>query len=125
MSRCASSSTGKTGNTSAIPAPALLDTSSSSRTSCKENYGHDDAVPDRRSRAPSTSSSRRSSDYLLEPDTLMGNAAVLHAAGASWTIGTGYFDGINYGLFYSDRMLDRIVSKEVAEVRRLDGQARS
>ena len=43
------------------------------------------------------------SDYLLEADTLMGNAAVLYLTGASWTIGTGNFDGINYGLFYSDR----------------------
>ncbi len=40
----------------------------------------------------------------------MGVAAVMTATGASWTIGTRYFDGINYGLFYSDRMLDRIVS---------------
>ena len=43
------------------------------------------------------------SDYLLEPDTLMGNAAVMTATGGSWTIGTKYFDGINYGLFYTDR----------------------
>ncbi len=59
------------------------------------------------------------SDYLLEPDTLMGNAAVMMATGGSWAIGSHDFDGINYGLFYSDRLLDRIVSAEVAEVRRL------
>jgi Fe-S oxidoreductase len=62
------------------------------------------------------------SDYLLEPDTLMGNAAVMTATGGSWTIGSQNFDGINYGLFYSDRLLDRIVSAEVAEVRRLKGK---
>ena len=27
------------------------------------------------------------SDYLLEADTLMGNAAVMHVTGGSWTIG--------------------------------------
>ncbi|MHC4965541.1 MAG: (Fe-S)-binding protein [Planctomycetota bacterium] len=62
------------------------------------------------------------SDYLLEADTLMGNAAVLQATGGSWTIGTGNFDGINYGLFYSDRMMERIVNNVVAEVRRLKGR---
>ena len=44
------------------------------------------------------------------------------ATGGSWTIGSQNFDGINYGLFYSDRLLDRIVSAEVDEVRRLDGK---
>lgn len=62
------------------------------------------------------------SDYLLEADTLMGNAAVMHVTGGSWTIGTGNLDGINYGLFYSDRMMERIVKKVVAEVRRLKGK---
>ena len=62
------------------------------------------------------------SDYLLEADTLMGNAAVMHVTGASWTIGTGDFDGINYGLFYSDRIMERITHKMVAEVRRLKGR---
>ncbi|MEW6074305.1 MAG: (Fe-S)-binding protein [Planctomycetota bacterium] len=62
------------------------------------------------------------SDYLLEPDTLMGNAAIMAVTGGSWTIGTGNYDGINYGLFYSDRMMERIVKNEVAEVRRLKGR---
>jgi Fe-S oxidoreductase len=62
------------------------------------------------------------SDYLLEADTLMGNAAVMHVTGGSWTIGTGNFDGINYGLFYSDRMMERIVRRVVEEVRRLKGR---
>jgi Fe-S oxidoreductase len=62
------------------------------------------------------------SDFLLEPDTLMGNAAVMAVTGGSWTIGTGNYDGINYGLFYSDRLMERIVKNEIAEVRRLGGQ---
>jgi Fe-S oxidoreductase len=52
----------------------------------------------------------------------MGNAAVMHVTGGSWTIGTKNFDGINYGLFYSDRMMERIVQSEVAELRRLKGK---
>ena len=53
------------------------------------------------------------SDYLMEPDTLMGNAAVLYASGDwdRWTIGTLNFDAINYGLFYSDWHLENIIKQ--------------
>ncbi|MCP4574577.1 MAG: (Fe-S)-binding protein [bacterium] len=62
------------------------------------------------------------SDYLMEPDTLMGNAAVLYAAGDwdRWTIGTDNFDGINYGLFYSDWHLENIIKRLLGEVDRLN-----
>ena len=59
------------------------------------------------------------SDYLMEADTLMGNAAVFRATGDSWTIGTGYFDGINYGLFYNDQILEHVLQKVHAEAERL------
>lgn len=64
------------------------------------------------------------SDYLLEPDTLMGNAAVIYAAGDwdKWTIGTGNYDGINYGLFYSDWHLESIIKQLIEEVDRLKGK---
>jgi len=62
------------------------------------------------------------SDYLLEADTLMGNAAMLHATKTSWTIGSGNFDGIDYGLFYSDAMWERIIKAQVAEIHRLGGK---
>jgi Fe-S oxidoreductase len=62
------------------------------------------------------------SDYLLEADTLMGNAAVLHATGTSWTIGSSNFDGIDYGLFYSDRMWERVINAQVEEIKRLKGK---
>jgi len=63
------------------------------------------------------------SDYLMEPETLMGNAAVLYASGDwdKWTIGTGNYDGINYGLFYSDWHLENIIKQLVGEVARLRG----
>jgi Fe-S oxidoreductase len=106
------------GNTSAIPVPALKDTCEFLEEELRENYGVDLKFPIDVEGAeyvffPAVS------DYLLEPDTLMGNAAVMHVTGGSWTIGTGNYDGINYGLFYSDRMMERIVKNEVAEVRRL------
>ena len=59
------------------------------------------------------------SDFLMEAETLMGNAAVFRATGDSWTIGTGYFDGINYGLFYSDQVLEHVVKKIHTEAQRL------
>jgi Fe-S oxidoreductase len=109
---------GKTHNTSAIPAAALRDTCEFLEEDCRDTHHMKISFPMDREDCeyiffPAVS------DYLLEPDTLMGVAAVMTATGASWTIGTHYFDGINYGLFYSDRMLDRIVAMEVEELRRL------
>jgi Fe-S oxidoreductase len=114
---------GKTGNTSAIPVPALIDTLEFLSEEIKEEKGVDVPFPvDKEGREfvffPAVS------DYLLEPDTLKGIALTFHAAGEDerWTIGTGYYDGINYGLFYSDWCAERIVNKEVAETARLHGR---
>ncbi len=114
---------GKSANTSAIPAPAMIDTCEFLEEELEELTGKTIKFPiDQEDREyvffPAVS------DYLLEPDTLMGNAAVLYAAGDqdNWTIGTKYFDGINYGLFYNDSILGRIIDKEISEVRRLKGK---
>jgi Fe-S oxidoreductase len=109
------------GNTSAIPAAALKDTCEFLEEEFRDNFQVEVKFPIEVEGAeyvffPAVS------DYLLEPDTLMGNAAVMHVTGGSWTIGTKNFDGINYGLFYSDRMMERIVHNVVAEVRRLKGR---
>ncbi len=110
------------GNTSAIPVPALKDTCEFLEEEFEDIYGVDyikypfDVEGAEYVFFPAVS------DYLLEADTLMGNAAVMHLTGGSWTIGTGNYDGINYGLFYSDRMMERIVNNVVAEVRRLKGK---
>ena len=109
------------GNTSAIPAEALRDTCEFIEEELQENFNVDVKFPIDVEGAeyvffPAVS------DYLLEPDTLMGNAAVMHVTGGSWTIGTKNFDGINYGLFYSDRLMERIVKNVVAEVKRLKAE---
>jgi len=110
---------GKTGNTSAIPLPALLDNLEFLEEELEESKAHKISFPVDRADAdyiffPAVS------DYLMEADTLMGIAAVMEASQASWTIGSGYFDGINYGLFYSDWALERIIQKLVGEARRLN-----
>jgi Fe-S oxidoreductase len=114
---------GKTGNTSAIPVPALLDTLEFLQDDIKDEKGWEVSFPvDQPGREfvffPAVS------DYLLEADTLKGIAATFHAAGATdmWTIGTGYYDGINYGLFYSDWCAERIIQKEIEETKRLKGR---
>lgn len=112
---------GKTGNTSAIPVPALKDTCEFLTEELHDIYGVDIDYPFDIEGAeyvffPAVS------DYIMEADTLMGNAAVMYVTGGSWTIGTGNYDGINYGLFYSDRMMERIVKRVVEEVRRLGGK---
>jgi len=109
------------GNTSAIPVPALRDTCEFLEEELRDIYAVDIKFPFDVEGAeyvffPAVS------DFLLEADTLMGNAAVMHVTGGSWTIGTGNYDGINYGLFYSDRMLERIVTNVIGEVRRLNGR---
>ncbi len=114
---------GKTGNTSAIPVPALLDTLQFLTEDMRDERGVDVIFPiDQEGRDfvffPAVS------DYLLEAETLKGIAATFHVAEESdrWTIGTGYFDGINYGLFYSDWCAERIIQKEIAETKRLHGK---
>ena len=109
------------GNTSGIPAPAMMDTCEFLEEDFGDIYGAQIKFPIDVEGAeyvffPAVS------DYLLEPDTLMGNAAVMALSGGSWTIGTKNFDGIDYGLFYSDRVFEKIVKNIVAEVRRLKGK---
>ncbi|UCG53693.1 MAG: (Fe-S)-binding protein [Candidatus Latescibacterota bacterium] len=109
------------GNTSAIPIPALKDTCEFLEEELKEQTGVDIKFPFDVEGSnyvffPAVS------DFLLEADTLMGNAAVMHVTGGLWTIGTGNYDGINYGLFYSDRMMERIVNNLIGEVRRLNAK---
>jgi Fe-S oxidoreductase len=114
---------GSTGNTSAIPKHALVDTLDFLEEEIEETLGMKMKYPvDEEDREyvffPAVS------DYLMEPETLMGNLAVIHAAGDAdnWTIGTGYYDGINYGLFYSDHVLERTIRKMVDETTRLKGK---
>jgi Fe-S oxidoreductase len=109
---------GKTGNTSAIPLPALLDNLEFLQDELEESKGKKIPFPVDQEGAeyiffPAVS------DYLMEADTLMGNAAVLSEANIAWTIGSEYFDGINYGLFFNDWYLQRIIQKMVGEARRL------
>ncbi len=109
---------GATGNTSAIPVPALLDTLEFLEEDMEEEKGVPIKYPIDQEGAeylfvPAVS------DFLMEADTLMGNAAVFAATGDSWTIGTGFFDSINYGLFYSDHVLEKAVQKIRDEAKRL------
>ena len=110
--------TGSSGNTSALPIPALLDTLEFLSDEIKEGLGVDVTFPVDTQGAeylffPAVS------DYIMEAETLMGNAAVFRATGDTWTIGTGYFDGINYGLFYNDQILEHVVKKVHVEAERL------
>jgi len=112
---------GDSGNTSAIPVPALTDTLEFLEEDMLEDKAVEIKFPLDVEGAdyvffPAVS------DFLMEAETLMGIAAVFRATGDSWTTGTGYFDGINYGLFYSDRILERIIHKLNDETQRLKGK---
>jgi len=50
-------------------------------------------------------------DYSLQTDTLQGLIAVLHAGGYTWTISNTFFDGLNYGAFFGDWFVERILKQ--------------
>jgi len=109
---------GETGNTSAIPKAALIDGLEFMEEEMEEAKGVPVKFPvDQEGSeylfvAPV-------SDYMMEAETLMGIACVMHATGDSWTIGTGDYDAINYGLFYSDHVLEHVLKKMEDEAERL------
>jgi len=114
---------GATHNTSAIPVPALKDTIEFLEEELLEITGQEIKFPlDKEGREfaffPAVS------DFMMEADTLMGNAAVMHATGYAdkWTIGTENYDGINYGLFYNDFILDKVITQLVDEADRLKAE---
>ncbi len=114
---------GKTKNTSAIPWPAIADTIEFLEEEIKDDKGVDIKFPvDEKDRefiffAPV-------SDYLMEAETLMGIAVAMYAAGEQdrWTISTEFLDGINYGLFYSDWILERCLREELNQLQRLNAK---
>jgi len=109
---------GETHNTSAIPKPALLDGLEFMEEEMLETKGVEVKFPvdvhgaEYLFVAPV-------SDYMMEAETLMGIACVMHATGGSWTIGTEDYDGINYGLFYSDHVLEHVLHMMEDEADRL------
>ncbi len=114
---------GETHNTSKIPKPALISNLEFLEEEFEDAFGLKLKIPvDKENRDFVFFCAV--SDYLMEPDTLLGNMAVLHAAGDwdRWTIGTENYDGINYGLFYSDWHLESIIKQLVGEVTRLKGK---
>ncbi len=112
---------GKTENTSAIPFVALEDTLEFLEEELGETFDEKIKFPIDKEDAEYIFFAPVS-DYLMEAETLMGIAAVMHAAGVSWTIGSKYFDAINYGLFYSDLVLGRVLRKIEDETRRLNAK---
>lgn len=109
---------GATGNTSAIPVPALLDSLEFLSEEMEEAKGIEIPFPIDKIGAQYLFLAPVS-DFLMEADTLMGIAAVFRATGDSWTLGTGNYDAINYGLFYSDHVLEHVLRKIQREAERL------
>jgi len=114
---------GETGNTSAVPLPALEGNLEFISEEIEEEKGVKIAFPLDREGVEYVFFGPVS-DYLMEAETLMGNAVVLHASGEgdNWTIGSKNYDAINYGLFYSDWILERNIKRLIGEVRRLKGR---
>src|SRR5579875_1533376 len=109
---------GATGNTSAIPVPALIDTLEFLTEDILDEKGVHVPFPVDQEGAEYIFFTAVS-DYMMEAETLKGIAAVMKATGDSWTIGTGYYDAINYGLFYNDQVMEHDLQKMQAEAKRL------
>ncbi|MDQ5988032.1 MAG: hypothetical protein CSYNP_03785 [Syntrophus sp. SKADARSKE-3] len=101
---------GEIGNTSSVPKAAFIDTLDFLEEELKDETGVDIPIP-RDVRNAEYMFAAPVSDYIMEADTLMGIAKVFHAAGASWTVSTENYDAINYGLFYSDEVLDKVLNR--------------
>lgn len=111
---------GKTGNTSKVPLPALEDNLEFLSEEIEEDKGIKVSFPIDKEGVEYMFFCAVS-DYLMEADTLMGNALTMKATGDedNWTIGSHNYDGINYGLFYSDWVLERNIRRLIAEAHRL------
>ena len=113
---------GETGNTSSVPLPALKNNLEFLSEEIEDEKGIKVEFPVDKEGVEYVFFGPVS-DYLMEAETLMGNALILHAAGEgnNWTIGSKNYDAINYGLFYSDWILERNIHRLIGEVRRLKG----
>lgn len=58
-------------------------------------------------------------DYSRQSDTLVGLMVVLDAMQSNWTIGRAFFDGVNYGSFYGDWFIGRIIDNLQAKAEKL------
>ncbi len=107
------------GNTSAFPEAAIIDTLDFLEEDIYDTYGMHCTIPRNRANAEYLILSPVS-DYMMEAETLMGIAMVMHSIGCDWTVSTEYCDAINYGLFYDDRVMVTVLDKIVAEAKRLN-----
>jgi Fe-S oxidoreductase len=101
---------GEIGNTSAIPKAAFIDTLDFLEEELRDETGIAIPIP-RDVEGAQFFFAAPVSDYIMEADTLLGIAKTFHAAGANWTVSTENFDAINYGLFYSDADLEKILNR--------------
>ncbi|MDD5167269.1 MAG: (Fe-S)-binding protein [Syntrophales bacterium] len=109
---------GEAGNTSSIPLAAFIDTLDFLEEELKDETGIDIPIP-RDAKGAEYLFAAPVSDYIMEADTLMGIAKTLHAAGAKWTVSTENYDAINYGLFYSDEVLEQVLNRLLAAAHHL------
>ena len=114
---------GETGNTSAIPFAALKNNLEFLTEEIEEEKGVTIDFPIDKEGAEYVFFAPVS-DYMMEAETIMGNALILHAMGEgdNWTIGSKNYDCINYGLFYNDWILERNIKRLIGELNRLNGK---
>ena len=91
----------KTGNTDNAPPVALTESAKFMEEEIEEETGVAVKIPVDKAGAE-IFFVPPSGDVLVNPESMMGIAKVLHVLGADWTLSSKAYDGANYGLFTGD-----------------------
>jgi len=109
------------GNAPAIPTPAFQDIVEFMEDELEEEKGCKISIPVDQPGADYLVM-HNAGDYLSFSETVMGAAAIFHAAGVNWTLNSpdsGINDAVNYGVFYSDAQFEQVARAQVETVKRL------
>ncbi len=104
------------GNVSKMPKQAFLHTIEFLEDELKEETGEDIKIPvDKKNAevfflAPVV-------DYISHAENIMNIAKIFHHAGVDWTIGSNYYDAVNFGAFFNDQAMKEILKRMVERVK--------
>jgi Fe-S oxidoreductase len=104
------------GNVSKMPKRAFMHTIEFLEDELKEETGEDIRIPvDKRGAevfflAPVV-------DYISHAENIMNIAKLFHFAKVDWTIGSNYYDAVNFGAFFSDEAMKEILKRMVERVK--------
>jgi Fe-S oxidoreductase len=112
----------RTGNAPNIPYEAYINILEFLKQDIRERKGVDVDVPVDKKGAKYLVINN-AGDYLAFTDTVAGIIEIMNYVKADWTLNsskTGLFDVVNYGLFYSDKDMMKVIKAHLETFKRLD-----